>query len=116
MATDTKAVSASPDAFQLAQVKVSLDDAGDALAMRDASGRIPIVIVPTRPNRIRNDFIAYGIGLLVGSIVVSLTILPGWTSIPGAGLAILLIVLGVFRSFIVRIPEGASGLLSRGGR
>jgi regulator of protease activity HflC (stomatin/prohibitin superfamily) len=116
MATDTNAISASPDAFQLAQVKVSLDDAGDALANRDASGRIPIVIVPTRPNRIRNDLIAYGLGLLVASIVVSLTLLPGWTSIPGAGLAIVLIVLGVFRSFIVRIPEGASGLLSRGGR
>jgi regulator of protease activity HflC (stomatin/prohibitin superfamily) len=116
MATDPNALGASPDVFQLAQLKVPLDDADDAFAVRDESGRIPIVIVPTRPNRIRNDFVAYGLVLLIATIVASLTFLPGWTSIPGTGLALLLIVLGVFRSFIVRIPEGANGLLSRGGR
>ncbi|HYI14695.1 MAG TPA: SPFH domain-containing protein [Thermomicrobiales bacterium] len=116
MAVDTNVISTSPDAFQLVQVRVPLDDAGDAFAARDASGRIPIVIVPTRPNRIRNDFVAYGVGLLVAAIVASLTFLPGWTSFPGAGIAIVLIVLGVFRSFFVRIPEGTNGLLSRGGR
>jgi hypothetical protein len=116
MATDPSIVSTSPDAFQLAQLKVPLDDADDAFAVRDDSGRIPIVIVPTRPNRIRNDFVAYGLVLLLTTVIASLTLLPGWTSIPGTGLAILLIVLGVFRSFIVRIPEGTNGLLARGGR
>ena len=114
MATDPN--TGPPDSYQLAQMKVPLDDADEAFAMRDASGRIPIVIVPTRPNRIRNDLVVYGLGLLVLSIVASLYFLPGWTSVPGSGLALVLIVLGVFRSFIVRIPEGTTGMLSRGGR
>jgi len=114
MATEPN--SASTSGYQLAQVKIPLDDADEAFAMRDASGRIPIVIVPTRPNRIRNDLVVYGLGLGALSIIASLSVAPGWTSIPGSGLALVLIVLGVFRSFMVRIPEGTSGLLSRGGR
>ncbi|HVX29041.1 MAG TPA: SPFH domain-containing protein [Nitrolancea sp.] len=114
MSTELNTVAAG--GYQLAQVRIPLDDADDAFATRDASGRIPIVIVPTRPNRIRNDLVVSGLVLWVASIVASFSVLPGWTSIPGSGLALALIVLGVFRSFIVRIPEGTSGLLSRGGR
>jgi preprotein translocase subunit SecY len=32
---------------QLTQVRVPLDEAGEAFATRDASGRIPIVLIPS---------------------------------------------------------------------
>ena len=50
---------------QLVQAKVPLDSAADAFAARDASGRIPVVLVPARPLRIRNDLVAWGVGVLV---------------------------------------------------
>lgn len=105
-----------PGANQLIQAKVPLEDVDDAFSMRDAGGRIPIVIVPTRLLRIRNDFVLYGCGTVLLAIVAGLTFLPAWTLVPGVLAGIGLIVLGVFRSFFVRIPEGTNGLLARGGR
>ncbi len=101
---------------QLTQVKVPLDDAADAFVMRDASGRIPLVLAPTRPNRIRNDFVVAGLTLVAAGILIGVIFSTGWSYPVGIGAGLILIVLGLFRSFMVRVPEGASGLLARGGR
>ena len=48
-----------PDEYsQLYQARVPLDEAGDAFSTRDASGRIPIVVIPQRQARIRNELVA----------------------------------------------------------
>jgi regulator of protease activity HflC (stomatin/prohibitin superfamily) len=101
---------------QLEQVKVPLDEAADAFMVRDASGRLPIVVVPSHPNRIRNDFVLAGVIVLIGGILASVFLVPFWMIFPGTGLALVLFGLGVFRAFLVPVPEGASGMLTRGGR
>jgi regulator of protease activity HflC (stomatin/prohibitin superfamily) len=105
-----------PDYAQLTQSRVPLEMAADAFATRDANGRIPIIIVPQQMNRIRNELVIVALLLFAGSFVVnffeggialvSLTILLG----------VLCLILGIYRSFIVRIPEGANALVIRGGR
>ena len=74
------AIQASPpqEPAQLVQVKVPLDSAADVFATRDASGRIPIVVVPTRPLRIRNDFVAWGVGVLLAGVIASLLSNAAW--------------------------------------
>lgn len=101
---------------QLIQVQVPLDQAADAFATRDASGRIPIVVVPKQLLRVRNELVAAGIIVLIaaavaGALLDNPSLFP--LSIP---VALILIAIGVYRSFIVRIPEGVNGLLMRGGR
>lgn len=101
---------------QLIQVQVPLDQAADAFATRDATGRIPIVVVPRQLNRVRNELVAAGVILLIaaavaGALLDNPSLLP--LSIP---VALILVALGIYRSFIVRIPEGVNGLLMRGGR
>ncbi len=101
---------------QLTQVRVPLEEAGDAFATRDASGRIPIVLVPKQLNRVRNEPVIAGVLVLLGAILVHL-LFDQPIMIPiGIVLALLLIVVGIYRSFIVRIPEGANALLAKGGR
>ncbi len=108
---------AAPSQYtQLVQVQVPLDQAADAFATRDASGRIPIVVVPKQLNRVRNELVAAGVILAIaaavaGALLNNRTLLP--LAIP---VALILVALGVYRSFIVRIPEGVNGLLARGGR
>lgn len=101
---------------QVTQVRVPLDEAAYAFTVRDDSGRIPVVVVPSRPNRIRNEFVGLGVLILavaIGEIVLRRTSLLLPWAIP---LTLLLLALGVYQAFIVRIPEGVDGLLSRGGR
>ncbi len=101
---------------QLTQVRVPLEEAGDAFATRDASGRIPIVLIPKQLNRVRNEPVIVGVLVLLGAILVHL-LFDQPIMIPiGIVLALLLIVIGVYRSFIVRVPEGANALLAKGGR
>jgi regulator of protease activity HflC (stomatin/prohibitin superfamily) len=101
---------------QLTQVRMPLHDADNAFAQRDASGRIPIVVVPRRLNRLGNQFVAAGLlAILAGAVAAIL--LDSAIYLPLAlpiGLA--LVILGFYRSFIVRIPEGVNGLLTRAGR
>jgi regulator of protease activity HflC (stomatin/prohibitin superfamily) len=104
------------DYGQLVQVSVPLEDAALAFSSRDESGRIPIIIIPARLNRIRNDVLMIGViggaaGIAAGlflsnGIVITLSILIG----------LILVLVGFYRSLYVRIPEGANGLLTRGGR
>ena len=112
----TEQLTAPPEEHeQLKQVKVPLDQATDAFSRRDSSRKMPIIVFPTRPNRIRNNIVAAG-AILAATWLMGILFMPFWTIIPGTGIAIVLMVLGVFRSFMVPVPEGANGLLVRGGR
>jgi regulator of protease activity HflC (stomatin/prohibitin superfamily) len=109
--------SAPEDYAQLTQTQVPLDDAVDAFATRDDSGRIPIVVVPQQLNRIRNELVGLALLILIGGIAVGILLDNATLYIPVAvGLAIILFVFGIYRSFMVRVPEGVNGLLARGGR
>ena len=101
---------------QLTQVRVPLEQAGEAFATRDASGRIPIVLIPKQLNRVRNEPVIAGIVVLLGAILIHLLYNQPILIPIGIVLAILLIIVGLYRSFIVRVPEGANALLARGGR
>jgi regulator of protease activity HflC (stomatin/prohibitin superfamily) len=101
---------------QLTQVRVPLEQAGDAFATRDASGRIPIVLIPAQLNRVRNELVIAGVLVLLGAILFQLVTNQPIMIPIGIVLALLLIIVGVYRSFIVRVPEGANALLAKGGR
>jgi regulator of protease activity HflC (stomatin/prohibitin superfamily) len=101
---------------QLTQVRVPLDQAGEAFSTRDASGRIPIVLIPKQLNRINNGPVIAGVVILLGAILIHLLANQPILIPIGIVLAILMIVIGVYRSFIVRVPEGANALLAKGGR
>jgi regulator of protease activity HflC (stomatin/prohibitin superfamily) len=101
---------------QLTQVRVPLEQAGEAFSTRDASGRIPIVLIPAQLNRISNGPVIAGVVILLGAILIHLLANQPILIPIGIVLAILLILVGVYRSFIVRVPEGANALLAKGGR
>ncbi len=101
---------------QLTQVRVPLEDAADAFAMRDASGRIPIILIPKQLNRIRNEIVLAAIFVLAFGILGGILLENNLVISIAVPLGIVLLIFGVYRSFVVRIPEGASGLLMRGGR
>jgi hypothetical protein len=46
---------------QLTQSRVPLEDAGLAFSVPDANGRLPIVVLPDQPFRIRNEFVIAGV-------------------------------------------------------
>jgi len=101
---------------QLTQVRVPLEDAGEAFSTRDASGRIPIVLIPKQLNRVRNEPVIAGVAVLLGAILIHLLYSQPILIPIGIVLATLLIMVGLYRSFIVRVPEGAHALLAKGGR
>jgi regulator of protease activity HflC (stomatin/prohibitin superfamily) len=101
---------------QLTQVRVPLEQAGEAFATRDASGRIPIVLIPKQLNRVRNEPVIAGVVVLLGAILIHLLYNQPILIPIGIVVALLMIILGVYRSFIVRVPEGANALLAKGGR
>lgn len=103
---------------QLIQASVPLEDARRAFNTRDTNGRVPIIIIPTRLNRIQNQLVALGgilllIGIFGGIIFPNLITLITPLGLIGG---ITCLILGVSGAFIVRIPEGVAALLSRGGR
>jgi regulator of protease activity HflC (stomatin/prohibitin superfamily) len=101
---------------QLYQAQVPLDEAGEAFNTRDATGRIPIVVIPRRLNRIQNQMVAAAVLVSVGGLALQyLTTNWLWVTYT-LPIALVLLILGIYRSFIVRIPEGVSALLTRGGR
>jgi len=67
----------SPDSLppaeysQLYQARVPLDEAGDAFNIRDASGRIPIVVIPQRLSRIRNEMVTAAVLVFVASLIAT---------------------------------------------
>ncbi len=82
----------------------------------DASGRTPIVVLTQRQNRINNVSLIIAVVILVGGILWA--VLAGNPLLGGAAvpLSLIFFALAVFRSFLVRIPEGAYGLLQSRGR
>lgn len=110
-------VGSAPELAQLTQTRVPLDEAGDAFAMRDDTGRIPIVVIPQRLNRIRNELVLLGVAFIIGSVVMGMFLVDALALMSLLFVVgVLLLVLGFYRSFMVRIPEGVNGLLARGGR
>jgi regulator of protease activity HflC (stomatin/prohibitin superfamily) len=117
MADEQNIKATPPDYTQLTQVRVPLEEAADAFAIRDASGRIPIVVVPQRVYRIRSELVVLAViilaaGLVGGAIWNNAALL--WPL--AIAVAVLLVVLAISSSFRVRVPEGAHALLARGGR
>ena len=101
---------------QLVQVRVPLEQAGEAFATRDASGRIPIVLVPKQLNRVRNEPVIIGVVVLLVALLIHLMFDQPIMIPLGLLAALVLILIGVYRSFIVRVPEGTNALLAKGGR
>ncbi len=101
---------------QLVQVRVPLDQANEAFAVRDATGRIPIVLVPQQLNRVRNEPMIAGMVVLCGAVLLHLMFDQPILIPLGILAAVVLILIGLYRSFIVRVPEGTNALLARGGR
>ena len=101
---------------QLTQVRVPLEDAAEAFAVRDASGRIPIVVVPQRIHRIRPELIGLALIVLAAGFAAGMLLNNGLYVPLAIVAAVLLVVLALYSSFRVRVPEGTQALLARGGR
>src|SRR5947209_4431598 len=116
MAVDQSRGAIAPDYTQLTSVRVPLDQAADAFVTQDASGRTPIVVLTQRQNRISNIPFLIGVVILVGGILWG--VLAGNPLLTSAAIPLSLVffVLAIFRSFLVRIPEGAYGLLQQRGK
>src|SRR5436190_4491563 len=99
--------------LQLTQVRVPLQEAGIALTAPDAAGRLPIIVLPDHALRIQNGLLIAAVAVAVIAFLFDLQL-----ALRGAvlGLAVLLVVLGVFRSFLVPVPEGSQAILLRSGR
>jgi regulator of protease activity HflC (stomatin/prohibitin superfamily) len=104
------------DYSQLTQQTVPLEQAATAFTTKDESGRIPIVVVPDRPFRLKIEIIGLGLILLIagtaGGAYLNSNLLIGISVVFG----LLMIALGVYRSYYLRIPEGVQALLAKGGR
>lgn len=116
MEDETLIPTATPSYTQLTQERVPLEDAAIAFTRRDASGRIPIIIIPTRPFRIRNDVVILAVLMFGAAVLFGFFLNQVALASLTAVLGIILLVLGIYRSFIVRIPEGSTAILTRGGR
>ena len=116
MAVDQSSGAIPPDYTQLTSVRVPLDQAADALVSPDASGRTPIVVLTRRQNRINNVSLLIAVVILAGGILWG--VLAGNFLLISAAIPLSLVffVLAIFRSFLVRIPEGAYGLLQQRGK
>ena len=116
MAVDQSSGAMTPDYTQLTSVRVPLDQAADAFVSPDASGRSPIVVLTRWQNRISNVSLLIAVLILAGGILWS--VLAGNFLLISAAIPLSLVffVLAIFRSFLVRIPEGAYGLLQQRGK
>lgn len=98
---------------QLTQVRVPLNEAPEAFETPDAAGRLPIVLLGGPRGAILREVILVGILLIFSGLVFAVD--PTYRTALIAG-GLILVFLAVFRSFIVRVPEGARALLIRSGR
>jgi hypothetical protein len=104
------------DYAQLSQIRVPLDQAADVFAQKYANGRTPVVLMPVNPHRIQNTFVIAGLIVLLAVLIVGIALGRwAWPSL-GSVLGLGLVAVGVYRSFLVRVPEGTTALLSRAGR
>jgi len=99
---------------QLTQVRIPLDQAAVAFETPDSGGRLPIVLLAGARGAVLRE------ALLLGLILIFVgAVFTGLNPQIRAGLAIvgvLLLIVAVFRSFFVRVPEGARALVLRRGR
>ena len=103
------------ESLQLAQIRVPLEQAGEAFETQDASGRTPIVLLPRRNLRVRVDVLALAAAAL---LVFLLALLFDWSStvsIVSVTAAVILAILASVSAFFVRVPEGTTALLVQGG-
>ena len=107
------AAAAPAMAVQLTQVRVPLADAAEALSTPDAAGRLPIVVLPRHALRIRNELVIAGVIALAIGVILDLELLARGGVV---ALGVALIVLGVFQSFRVPVPEGSKAVLLQGGK
>jgi len=106
----------SKEYSQLYQVRVPLDLAVDAFNTRDAAGRIPIVVIPQRQARVLLELVWGGLGILGIAIIVSLLVNNWLWLFFGILVGVIGVTLGLYRSFLLRVPEGVNALLAKGGR
>jgi len=101
------------DYAQLTQLTVPLADAQLAFGTPDATGRLPIILLPTAPFRVNTTLVLIGAIALVAGVILSVALAARAVGI-AAGLV--LIVVGVLPAFFVRIPEGSNAILLQRGR
>lgn len=116
MAVDQTSVSSVADYTQLTSVRVPLDQAADAFARLDASGRTPIVVLTERQNRVSNIPLLIGVIVLLGGVLLGVLQNNALLISAAIVLGLIFVALAIFRSFLVRIPEGAYGLLQSRGK
>jgi regulator of protease activity HflC (stomatin/prohibitin superfamily) len=116
MAVEQASSALAPDYPQLTSARVPLNQAADALMSQDASGRTPIVVLTQRQNRISNLPLLISVVVLIGGLLWG--VLRGNPLLISAAvvLGLAFLVLAVFSSLLVRIPEGAYGLLQHRGK
>lgn len=112
----TPVVGSSTGGVQLSQIKVPLDHAAEAFSTRDPQGKIPLVVIPERLNRVQVWLLALAAVALFGSVWLWVRQQNAWWIVLGIILAALLLLLSIYRAFIVRVPEGVTALLAVGGR
>jgi len=101
---------------QLSQVRVPLDEAADAFATKDASGRTPIVVLTARSMRVRTLFlIVAGIAVAAALFGDRFTALERLVPI-AVVVAIIALVVGVVQSLYVRVPEGTNAIMTKAGK
>ncbi|MBP1468841.1 hypothetical protein EYB53_024230 [Candidatus Chloroploca sp. M-50] len=101
---------------QLTQRRVPLELASEAFTTRGADGTTPIVIVPERLVRLQVGALALGGVLVAGAIIGAIVIGLNWTIGLALAIGVVVLLLGLYRSFYVAIPEGVNALLAIGGR
>ncbi|HMQ56262.1 MAG TPA: SPFH domain-containing protein [Anaerolineae bacterium] len=101
---------------QLTQLHVPLNEAMTAFTTRDASGIIPIVVVPERQLGVRVELLGQRVIVLVGGIYVGNLLNNSLLLILAVLAGLLITLLGLYRALHVRIPEGVNALVARGGR
>ncbi|HYF61447.1 MAG TPA: SPFH domain-containing protein [Herpetosiphonaceae bacterium] len=104
---------------QLTQVRAAMDDAAEIFG-RKVDGRTPIVVVPSRQNRIQWGAVILGIFLIFFTRIAG-AITPEVVKIPLLGpvlifLGLISIARGIVRASYIQVPEGMVALLARGGK
>src|SRR6476469_6271563 len=92
---------------------IPAENAAEALSTADAAGRLPIIVLPQQALRIRNELVIGGVIVAVLGLVLDLQLAFRGGAL---GIGALLVVLGVFQSFRVPVPEGSQAVLLRRGR
>src|SRR3954451_15022594 len=87
--------------IQLGQTRVPLHEAAAAFDTPDVNGRTPIIVIPTRPLRVRLDMLgAAAILVVIASFLFGSGGNP-WIPVLALGAAVVLVVIGGLSSLLV---------------